>query len=168
MDHEIPHYYLANHLCSSPLDSNSNHMLWTLWILGLFLGMGMKSCACVCAVCGQTSTTALERTMLSSLLFCLPALAINLFSSVALWQSRYIKSPKPLPSLIQACFIDSSMPSHQSKKYSFFPFLTKHLFDKRAVQPAALQLETSSMERENFDLGKQWNGKHSKWHLQQR
>lgn len=47
MNHEISHYYLANPLYSFPLDFNSNHMLWTLWIRGLFVGIVMKPCVCV-------------------------------------------------------------------------------------------------------------------------
>lgn len=47
MDFEIPHYYLANHLYSFPLDFNSNHMLRTLWILLFFHSIVRKSCVCV-------------------------------------------------------------------------------------------------------------------------
>lgn len=32
----------------------------------------------------------------------------------------------------------------------FFFFLTEHLFEKCSVQPAALQLETSNLEREGI------------------
>lgn len=45
--------------------------------------------------------------------------------------------------------MDSSVPYRvRVRNILFFPLLTKHLFDKRSVQPAALHLETSKMERD--------------------
>lgn len=87
-----------------------------------------------------------------------------------LWVTNFSKEHLPEHcTLIQTWFMDCSMPYRVwVRNLIFLSFLAKHLFDKRSVQPAALQLETSNMERENFDLGQQWNGKHSQWHLHQR
>lgn len=98
--HEIPHYYLANHLSSYPLDFNSNHMLWTLWILDLFLSIKTKSCVCVCVDPLQQQQFC-WRELFWPLSDCLPALgetsfAINLTDSVGTVVKQAHYESKPL------------------------------------------------------------------------
>lgn len=175
MDHEIPHYYLANHLYSSPLDFNSNHMLGTLWILGLFLGIVMKSCACVRAcVWAKFNNNTGEKY--SSLSIILPSCTCR-YNQLTLLSQQCGKvstlhtnfSKEHLPShctLVQAWFMDSSMPYRVRVR--------NNLFNKTSVWQtlcAASSFAAGNFQygkRGNFDLGKQWNGKHSQWHFHQR
>lgn len=179
INHEISHYYLANHLYSSHLIL-TQITCWTLWIRGLFVDIVMKLCVCVRACVWAKFNNSTRENYFSFSIFLPPCtcrykhcnqpnhLRQRCSKVRILWVTNLSIRALPLTLYFDPDLVYGLLNAIKSQSKNFFLFIKTSVWQTLCAASSLAAGNLPYGKRGNFDLGKQWNGKHSQWHLHQR